>query len=152
MQTTPFSILLTVLAITPPPSSLNPTIGSQTAIGGAGLIGYGEVADVVAMGIADGPAPVSATLPSGVIGIAYSATISVTGGTGPFTLSIVGSLPAGLSFNSTTGVISGTPTTAATSTFTVNVVDAAGLSGSGSFGITINAPSGGGGGNYGWVS
>ena len=45
-------------------------------------------------------------LPDGTGGTSYTATISVKGGT------LYGTLPAGLTFNSTTGVISGKPTEA----------------------------------------
>ena len=60
------------------------------------------------------------SLPGGNVGEVYSATLTATGGTGTFTwMRISGnSLPAGLTL-STTGVISGTPTEAVTSTFTV---------------------------------
>jgi len=43
--------------------------------------------------------------------VAYSATLAATGGKTPFTWSLTsGTLPAGLSLNSSTGTISGTPT------------------------------------------
>jgi serine protease len=54
-------------------------------------------------------------------------------------------LPAGLSINSSTGLISGTPTTAGTSNVTVTATDTTNASGSASFTWTIN-PAGGGGG------
>jgi hypothetical protein len=65
------------------------------------------------------------TLADGVVGTAYSQTISITGGFGAKTFSIsAGTLPAGLAINAATGVIAGTPTApAATATFTVMVVD-----------------------------
>jgi len=51
----------------------------------------------------------------------YNATLSVTGGIAPYTFSLKSgsSLPGGLSLNSTTGIIGGTPTTAGNYTFTV---------------------------------
>ena len=66
------------------------------------------------------------TLAGGTAGTAYSATLAATGGTAPYTWSVVqgsGSLPADTSL-STGGVISGTPTTTGTSSFTVQVKDA----------------------------
>ncbi|OWK43512.1 beta strand repeat-containing protein [Fimbriiglobus ruber] len=60
-----------------------------------------------------------ATLPSAKVGTAYSQTLSATGATGPFTFSITsGTLPAGLTLTPA-GVLSGTPTAAGSSTFTV---------------------------------
>ncbi len=73
------------------------------------------------------PVITTITLPGGDIGVAYSQTIGETGGSVPFTWSIsAGSLPAGLTIGTTTGVISGTPTTAGTYSFTVSLVDSAG--------------------------
>ncbi|HEX8837838.1 MAG TPA: putative Ig domain-containing protein [Candidatus Acidoferrum sp.] len=57
-----------------------------------------------------------AQLPASSSGQAYSYTLSESGGVPPFTWSIVsGSLPPGLSLNTSTGVISGTPTASAQS-------------------------------------
>ena len=60
-----------------------------------------------------GTAPtITTALPNAQVGTAYSQTITATGTT-PITWSIdSGSLPAGLTLNSVTGIISGTPTTA----------------------------------------
>ncbi len=58
------------------------------------------------------------TLPGGRVGTAYSQTLTATGATGVTWSLASGSLPAGLSLSSA-GVISGTPSAAATSTFTV---------------------------------
>ncbi len=65
----------------------------------------------------------------GRVGQSYSDFLTAAGGTKPYTWSIInGSLPAGLSLNPTTGQISGTPTTAGTSSFTVQVTDHDGIS------------------------
>ena len=52
-------------------------------------------------------------------------------------------LPAGLSINSSTGLISGTPTTAGTSSVTVTAKDSTGASGSASFTWTVGTTGGG---------
>jgi hypothetical protein len=87
------------------------------------------------------PAPVITTtsLPNGTAGSAYSATLMATGGQPPLKWSISsGLLPGGL-FISSSGVISGTPTTPGTSNFTVFVEDSANppLSASEALSITI---------------
>jgi hypothetical protein len=51
-------------------------------------------------------------------------------------------LPAGLSINASTGLISGTPTTAGTSTVTVTAKDTTGATGTASFTWTVNASGG----------
>lgn len=66
----------------------------------------------------------SGTLPNWSHKRAYSAGLTRIGGTAPYVWSIVsGSLPSGLSIDSTTGIISGTPATSGNSTFTVQVED-----------------------------
>ena len=66
-------------------------------------------------------------LAQGFVGIAYSATLAATGGTGTRTYALAAgsTLPAGLSLNATTGVISGVPTGSGSSTFAVSVTDSA---------------------------
>jgi hypothetical protein len=67
----------------------------------------------------------STSLPSGAIGSGYSNSLQASGGTAPYTWSFVsGNLPAGLSLNTSTGLISGTPTASGTATFTAAVTDA----------------------------
>jgi hypothetical protein len=63
------------------------------------------------------------SLPSDIVGTAYSQTLAASGGTRPYSWSVPpSSLPPGLSL-SASGVINGTPTTAGTFNFTVTVTD-----------------------------
>jgi Putative Ig domain len=78
---------------------------------------------------------------TGTVGTATSLTLHASGGTGSYTWTASG-LPAGLSINSSTGVISGTPSTAGTYTVTATATSG-GQSGSATFTWTIN-PAGGG--------
>ncbi len=66
---------------------------------------------------------ISGTPEPGTVGSAYSATLNAAGGTAPLKWSMVGSLPAGLTFNPTTGVISGMPTTAGSTGFSAQILD-----------------------------
>jgi hypothetical protein len=60
---------------------------------------------------------------SGNVGVPFnSGAITVSGGTAPYTFSIVGTLPAGLTLNTLTGAVTGTPT--ATGSFSIKVTDA----------------------------
>jgi subtilisin family serine protease len=87
------------------------------------------------------PLAISTTsLPGGGTGTAYSSTLAATGGTTPYSWSLAsGSLPAGLSLSSG-GVLSGTPTTAGTSTFTVRVTDAGARTTTGSLSLVVGTP------------
>jgi len=68
---------------------------------------------------------VTGGFPNGSTGVAYSQTLLATGGVQPYvSWSIIsGSLPAGLSLNASSGVISGTPAIGGVSAFTVQVTD-----------------------------
>jgi len=92
------------------------------------------------------PSGVTVTNPgnkSGTVGTAISSfTLTATGGTPPYTWSATG-LPPGISIGSSTGTVSGTPTTAGTYTVTAKATDTASASGSTTFTFTISPPGGG---------
>ena len=78
---------------------------------------------------------------TGFVGTAASLQISASDSASGQTLTYSASgLPAGLSINSSSGLISGTPTTAGSSNVTVTATDTTGASGSATFTWTISAP------------
>lgn len=99
-------------------------------------------ADVQALAITIAPGPLTittTTLAQGAVGLAYSATLAATGGVVPYTWLVTsGTLPSGVSL-SPSGTFSGTPTTAGTSNFTVQVTDNASTTNTKALSITVNA-------------
>ncbi|UFR06554.1 M4 family metallopeptidase [Streptomyces sp. Go40/10] len=80
---------------------------------------------------------------SATVGTAVNLQIQASStNSGALTYSASG-LPAGLSINSSTGLISGTPTTAGTSSTTVTVTDSTGATGTATFGWTVSTTGGG---------
>jgi hypothetical protein len=70
----------------------------------------------------------TATLPAGTVQTPYTGgPLTVVGDQSPFVWAVTtGALPTGITLNTTTGVLSGTPTTAATSNFTLSATGALG--------------------------
>ena len=104
-------------------------------------------------GAGGGPGPLTITtssLANGTVGSAYSQVVLASGGTLPYSWSLVagqGTLPTGLTLNAA-GTINGTPTTAGTYNFTVRVSDAASGTAQKALSIVIATAGGGGGGTY----
>ncbi|HEV8432104.1 MAG TPA: putative Ig domain-containing protein [Thermoanaerobaculia bacterium] len=71
------------------------------------------------------------SLPAAITYSPYNQALTATGGTPPYTFAITsGTLPPGLTLNSATGVVSGTPTTSGHYTLTIGATDANGCFGS----------------------
>jgi uncharacterized protein (TIGR03437 family) len=111
------------------PFTVNATV--KDSVGGTGTAGLG-------LTILSGVSITTTSLPSGVVGTAYSGTLAATGGTTPYTWSVSsGALPTGLTLNSSTGAITGTPMAAASSPIGFTVTDHLGSTATTSLTITI---------------
>ena len=99
------------------------------------------IATVACSIVVSGPLTINCgSPPSGAVGTPYTYTITASGGTGPYTFTVSsGSLPSGLSLNSSTGVISGTPTMAGSFPFVIQVEDAVSATATCSISITITS-------------
>ena len=88
--------------------------------------------------IVPGPSILTNLLPTGLTNTSYSQTLQASGGAPPYTWSIhSGCLPEGLSLNSSTGKISGTPSKIGVYSFMMNVADSRTASAMKAFSITI---------------
>jgi Putative Ig domain/Abnormal spindle-like microcephaly-assoc'd, ASPM-SPD-2-Hydin len=82
----------------------------------------------------------SGGLQNGQVGVPFHGSISGSGGLTPYTWTITGALPSGLSMNSSSGTITGTPTQAGASTFTIKLTDSSQQTTQKSLSVTILAP------------
>jgi Putative Ig domain len=72
---------------------------------------------------------ITATLPPATVGTNYSGTLTATGGTAPYTFSVVsGQLPSGTELGDASGTVSGTPSASGNFSFAISVSDATGAS------------------------
>jgi hypothetical protein len=120
---------------------VNGSSGTSGGGGGSGTGGSGGGSGGSSpSGSASAPAleVTTTALPAGTVGDAYAASAVATGGDGTYSWSASG-LPAGLSINSLTGTISGTPTASGSFTVHLSVSDGSSSGGqSGDISLTIN--------------
>ena len=112
--------------------TMNYQIMATEAFGG----GSGNSSVTVSQGSANNGNTVTVTSPgnqSGTVGTAASVQVRATDSAGAALTYSAAGLPAGLAINASTGLISGTPTAAATSTVTVTAKDSTGAAGSAAF-------------------
>jgi len=79
-------------------------------------------------------------LAGGTVGAEYTTAFTASGGITPFTWTTSGNVPPGLTMNGTTGVLSGTPTSAGQFSFEVRVSDPTESSASRTFQIAVILP------------
>ena len=112
--------------LAPDDVGFDPAKAPKVTLYGAGnYCGKAEHYFTISENAAAAPSITTSSLPDGKVGEAYSQILTATGTT-PITWSIIGALPDGLSLNKDTGKISGTPTAAGSSTFTVKATNSAG--------------------------
>ncbi|WP_025874317.1 putative Ig domain-containing protein [Stenotrophomonas indicatrix] len=117
------------------------TFGIRVTDSSSGTGSYAEVETVTLQVIPPPTILVNPfTVPGATVGAGYSQTLSGSGGTAPYTFAITaGSLPAGLSLNST-GALAGTPTAGGTFNFTVTATDANTFTGSRAYSLVVALP------------
>ncbi|HTB81245.1 MAG TPA: putative Ig domain-containing protein, partial [Opitutaceae bacterium] len=114
------SVSTTTGLISGTPTATGTTNVSLTATNAGGTSSAVTLAITITLGK---PVITSATMATGQVGVAFS--YQITASNSPTSFSATG-LPAGLSVSTSTGLISGTPTTAATSSVTINATNATG--------------------------
>ncbi len=84
--------------------------------------------------------PAPGALAVGDVGTPYTATITASGGVGTVSYAVTtGALPAGLTLNPATGAITGTPSAAATSNFTITATFSGSGDASAAYSIVVTA-------------
>lgn len=112
--------------------SFQPDVTVTDAAGASATISYNVTIN--------GPPSIGAVPPNGEVSRPYNYTLQPSGGTPPYRWAITaGALPAGLSLNTTNGVISGTPTTVGSPSVTIRITDHAGATATRTFNLTIAA-------------
>jgi Putative Ig domain len=105
-------------------SALSPNSASSGSSSSSGSISGSATLTVLPPGSSAALSISSASLPLGTVGLAYSASVTATGGSEPYTWSAIsGTLPAGLTLEPSSGTVTGTPALPGTYTFQLQVAD-----------------------------
>jgi hypothetical protein len=128
-------------SITAPPTAGSYNFQWRMLQEGAGYFGASSTNVAVSVTTASSGSPLAITtisLANARRNVFYSQAIGVAGGSSPYTWSITsGALPSGLTINSSTGIISGTPTITGGFNFMVTVRDRAGQAVSRSYKLSV---------------
>jgi hypothetical protein len=87
-----------------------------------------------------GTLTVTCPLSAAQTGVTYNSLLVATGGTPPYTFSITGSLPAGLTLTPSTGAITGTPGGVGSNSFNVAALDSAAVTATNTCSIVTSTP------------
>ena len=118
------------------PITVTATDTSLTGAGAPFSIAQNYTLDVPAPAIVIAPA----TLPNTTAGLAYSQSLTASGGAAPYTFAVTaGALPTGLTLGSG-GALSGTTTAAGTFNFTVTATDVNGQTASNAYTVVVAVP------------
>ncbi|MCP1309650.1 putative Ig domain-containing protein [Paenibacillus tyrfis] len=115
------------------------SVTNTAAVSGGGEINSGNNSASDATAIYPKPQIVASSLPQGTVGVAYSQTLTATGGDGMYVWAVAdGVLPAGMTFDPATAKLSGTPTLANGYSFTVQITDGNGVTATKELTIQVN--------------
>ncbi len=124
-----------ITAVSPPRAAGTVDI-TVTCIFGASAVSQADQFTYACPTITVGPA----SLPNGVVGEPYSQTVTASGGATPYGFAVsAGSLPTGLSLDSTTGALTGNLTGAGSFTFTITATDANGCAGATAYSVVVTS-------------
>jgi hypothetical protein len=114
---------------------LQPAVNKRTLLSLAALI----LVLLQSMYAQKNPLTVTGKIPTGVATESYSASVTASGGTTPYTYK-ASNLPKGLSINNSSGAITGICSSTGQFSFTIYVTDSSGKYGNGAFTVTFNQP------------
>ncbi|MGJ0479243.1 autotransporter domain-containing protein [Pantoea agglomerans] len=127
----------TVISYTPAPGYSGSDSFTYTASNNSGTSARARVSITVTPVLLT-VLPAGGALTAATAGSRWSQTVSAAGGTAPYSFS-ASTLPAGITLNAGSGLLSGAPTVAGSFTFEVTAADSSGASGTASYMLTVNA-------------